>query len=81
MKAYWEVEIYLHAFLTSALAGSDWSASRLNSFIKYLYQQTISISVINPSSHIPAHCISYLPIIPPLYQQNMPVQAIHWDLV
>jgi hypothetical protein len=28
MKAYWGVELQLHAFLTSALNGSEWSASR-----------------------------------------------------
>jgi hypothetical protein len=27
MKAYWGVELYLHAFLTLALDGSKWSAS------------------------------------------------------
>jgi hypothetical protein len=28
MKVYWGVEVYLHAFLTSALEGGEWSASR-----------------------------------------------------
>jgi hypothetical protein len=28
MKAYWGVEIYLQAFLASALDGGEWSASR-----------------------------------------------------
>jgi hypothetical protein len=27
MKIYWEVDIQLHAFLTSALDGHEWSAS------------------------------------------------------
>jgi hypothetical protein len=27
LKAYWEVEIQIHAFLTSALDGGEWSAS------------------------------------------------------
>jgi hypothetical protein len=27
MKAYWGVELEFHAFLTSALAGGEWSAS------------------------------------------------------
>jgi hypothetical protein len=29
MKTYWGVEVYLHAFLTWALGGGEWSASRL----------------------------------------------------
>jgi len=28
MKAYWGVEVYLHAFVTSTLDGGEWSASR-----------------------------------------------------
>jgi hypothetical protein len=32
MKTYWGVEIYLHAFLTSALDGGEWSASRPGRF-------------------------------------------------
>jgi hypothetical protein len=32
MKAYWGVEIYLHTFLTSALDGREWSASRPGRF-------------------------------------------------
>jgi hypothetical protein len=32
MKAYWGVEVYLHAFLTSALDGVDWSVSRPGHF-------------------------------------------------
>jgi hypothetical protein len=28
MKPYWGVDIYIHIFLTSALVGVDWSASR-----------------------------------------------------
>jgi hypothetical protein len=32
MKAYGGVEVYLHAFLTSALDGSEWSASRPGRF-------------------------------------------------
>jgi hypothetical protein len=32
MKAYWEVEVQLHAFLTSALDGAEWSASRPGRF-------------------------------------------------
>jgi len=62
------VEIYLHAILTSALEGSDWPAACLNSCIKHLCQQITNISVINPSSHIPAYYISHLPIITPLNQ-------------
>jgi hypothetical protein len=27
MKAYGEVDVYIHIFLTSALAGGEWSAS------------------------------------------------------
>jgi hypothetical protein len=28
MKAYWGVDVQIHIFLTSALAGGEWSASR-----------------------------------------------------
>jgi hypothetical protein len=33
MKTYEGVEVYFHAFLTSALDGGEWSASRLGHFI------------------------------------------------
>jgi hypothetical protein len=33
MKAYGGMEVYLHAFLTSALDGGEWSASRPGRFI------------------------------------------------
>jgi hypothetical protein len=32
MKAYWGVEVPLHAFLTSVLDGGEWSASRPGCF-------------------------------------------------
>jgi hypothetical protein len=32
MKTHWGVEVYLHAFLTSALHGGEWSASRAGRF-------------------------------------------------
>jgi hypothetical protein len=32
MKTYWEVEVQLHASLTSALDGGEWLASRPDSF-------------------------------------------------
>jgi hypothetical protein len=32
MKTYGEVEVYLHAFLSSALDGGEWSASRPGRF-------------------------------------------------
>jgi len=32
MKMYWEVEVQLHTFLTSALDGSEWSASHPSHF-------------------------------------------------
>jgi len=32
MKTYWGVELYLHAFLTSALDGAEYSASRHGHF-------------------------------------------------
>jgi hypothetical protein len=33
MKAYWGMYVLLHAFLTSALDGSEWSASRSDRFV------------------------------------------------
>jgi hypothetical protein len=33
MRAYWGVEVQFHAFLTSALEGGEWSASRPGRFI------------------------------------------------
>jgi hypothetical protein len=33
MKAYQGVDVYIHIFLTSALAGDEWSASRSSNFI------------------------------------------------
>jgi hypothetical protein len=32
MKAYWGVEVWIHIFLTSALVGGEWSASRRGRF-------------------------------------------------
>jgi hypothetical protein len=32
MKLYWVVEVQLHAFLTSALDGDEWSASHAGRF-------------------------------------------------
>jgi hypothetical protein len=32
MKTYGGVDVYIHIFLTSALAGGDWSASRPGCF-------------------------------------------------
>jgi hypothetical protein len=32
MKTYWGVEVLLHAFLTEALDGGEWSASRPGRF-------------------------------------------------
>jgi hypothetical protein len=32
MKTYWGVEVQLHSFLTSALDGGEWSASRPGRF-------------------------------------------------
>jgi hypothetical protein len=32
MKTYWGVEVQLHAYLTSALDGGEWSALRLGRF-------------------------------------------------
>jgi hypothetical protein len=34
MKAYEEVGVYIHIFLTSALAGGEWSASRPDRFTR-----------------------------------------------
>jgi hypothetical protein len=33
MKAYWGVDVYIHIFLSLALAGGEWSASRPGRFI------------------------------------------------
>jgi hypothetical protein len=33
MEVYWGVEVWLHEFLTSALDGGEWSASRPGRFI------------------------------------------------
>jgi hypothetical protein len=33
MQVYWGAEVYLHAFLTSALDGGEWSSSRPGRFI------------------------------------------------
>jgi hypothetical protein len=32
MKAYWGLDVYIHIFLTSALVGGEWSASRPGRF-------------------------------------------------
>jgi hypothetical protein len=32
MKTYGEVDVYIHVFLTSALVGGEWSASRTGRF-------------------------------------------------
>jgi hypothetical protein len=32
MKTYWGVDVYIHIFLTSALTGGEWSASRPGRF-------------------------------------------------
>jgi hypothetical protein len=32
VKTYWEVEVYIHTFLTSSLDGGEWSASRPGRF-------------------------------------------------
>jgi hypothetical protein len=32
MKAYWEVEVWFHACLTSAIGGGAWSASQTDRF-------------------------------------------------
>jgi hypothetical protein len=32
MKAYWGVDVEIHIFLTSALVGGEWSASRPGRF-------------------------------------------------
>jgi hypothetical protein len=34
MEAYWGVEVQLHAFMTSALDGGEWSASRPSRFTR-----------------------------------------------
>jgi hypothetical protein len=33
MKAYEEMDLYTHSFLTSAIAGGEWSASSLGRFV------------------------------------------------
>jgi hypothetical protein len=44
MKTYWGVEVWMHAFLTLALDGGEWLASRSGRFTPgaaVLYAQTI----------------------------------------
>jgi hypothetical protein len=37
MKAYEGVDVYIHIFLTSALAGDEWSASRTGRFTPVIH--------------------------------------------
>jgi len=42
MKSYGGVEVYLYAFLTSALDGDEWSASRPSRFNpRYLFDRRL----------------------------------------
>jgi hypothetical protein len=61
MKAYGGVEIYLHAFFTSALDGGEWSASRPGRFTA---GTNLLGSCVDPRAGLDAMAMRKIPSLP-----------------